>query len=87
MELPIPSEKVLLKHKDNMIFIETGGHRLHIAKARSRSYFEGHVHHRYHHYLIQYTDKQYKGQLSAVPILSTTVLPNFPCLYRRFLCV
>ena len=32
-------------------------------------------------------DKQYKGPLTAVPTVSMTVLPNFPCLYRGFLCV
>ena len=28
-----------------------------------------------------------KNPLTAVPIVSVTVLPNSPCLYREFLCV
>ena len=32
-------------------------------------------------------NKQYKDPLTAVPFVSMTVLPNFPGLYREFLCV
>ena len=34
-----------------------------------------------------YFAKQYKGPPTAVQFISMTVLPNFPCLYRGFLCV
>ena len=36
---------------------------------------------------ITHSDKQYKGTPTAVPTVSMTVLPNFPCLYTGFLYV
>ena len=29
-----------------------------------------------------FNDKQYSGPLTAVPMVSLTVLPNCPCFYR-----